>query len=393
MANNEHVAMINQGVDAWNKWREDNRQEIPDLSGINLSSSNLNGADLIQTNLSKANLNEANLGLASLIGANLFKANLNLANLRKADLVGAHLISADLREADLSDAYLITADLGGANLSGAKLNWADMEGVNLAKANLTHANLSYASLHRATLIGADLSEACIRRTDLRESDFTESIFGWTIIVNVSLSDVKGLRSIIHEGPSLIGIETIYNSRGEIPEPFLRGAGVPENFIEYMPQLIRNVPPFYSCFIRYSTKDQEFATRLHSDLQNNGIRCWFAREDIKGGHKLHEQIPEAIRLYDKLLLVLSENSMNSEWVKTEIYHARQYELDSGKRKLFPIALLKFDKIRKWEAFDADVGKDMAREVREYYIPDFSDWKNRDSYKKAFDGLLRDLRAEN
>jgi hypothetical protein len=85
-------------------------------------------------------------------------------------------------------------------------------------------------------------------------------------------------------------------------------------------------------------------------------------------------------------------MNSEWVKTEIYHARRDETRTGKRKLFPIGLTDFSEIQKWKAFDADVGKDMAREVREYYVPDFSDWKNHDSYKKGFDRLLRDLQAE-
>ena len=136
----------------------------------------------------------------------------------------------------------------------------------------------------------------------------------------------------------------------------------------------------------------FAERLHSDLQNRGVRVWFAPEDIKGGRKLHEQIPEAIRLYDKLLLVLSENSMNSEWVKTEIYHARQDEIRDNMRKLFPISLVPFAQIREWQAFDADSGKDMAREIREYFIPDFSNWKNHDDYRSAFDRLMRDLEAK-
>ena len=177
----------------------------------------------------------------------------------------------------------------------------------------------------------------------------------------------------------------------VPEVFLRGCGIPDTFIEYAYSLVGRALEYYSCFISYSTKDQEFAERLHADLQTNGVRCWFAPEDIKGGRKLLEQIPEAIRIYDKLLLVLSENSMNSEWVKTEIYHARQDEIRNNKRKLFPIGLAAFNVIRHWEAFDADVGKDMAREVREYFIPDFSNWKDHNSYKKAFGRLLRDLKA--
>jgi len=150
--------------------------------------------------------------------------------------------------------------------------------------------------------------------------------------------------------------------------------------------------FYSCFISYSTQDQDFADRVHADLQSKGVRCWFAPHDVKGGRKIHEQIDEAIRLYDKLLLILSRNSMKSEWVKTEIAKARKREVRDRGRVLFPIGLTSFDAIREWEAFDADIGKDMAREIREYFIPDFSNWKDQASYQKAFDRLVNDLKAD-
>jgi len=52
---------------------------------------------------------------------------------------------------------------------------------------------------------------------------------------------------------------------------------------------------------------------------------------------------------------------------------------------------FTAIREWECFDADTGKDSAREIREYYIPDFSNWKDDGSYLKAFERLLKDLSA--
>lgn len=61
-------------------------------------------------------------------------------------------------------------------------------------------------------------------------------------------------------------------------------------------------------------------------------------------------------------------------------------------LFPVRLVDFETLRKWECFDADTGKDSAREVREYFVPDFSDWKNHNHYQKAFERLLRDLKAE-
>jgi uncharacterized protein YjbI with pentapeptide repeats len=348
MANEDHIEILKQGVEIWNRWRTDNPGIKPDLAG----------ADLIGVDLTLANLIASNLERANLRTANLTRADLTRANLEWADLMWADLRWANLSGANLTKAYFRLAALSGANLSEAFLHWTEFNGA-----------------------------------ELRGADLNGTILWETIFANVDLAEIKGLENVEHYGPSTIGIDTIYQSRGKIPEVFLRGVGIPDNFIEYMPSLIGEAVQFYSCFISYSTKDQEFAERLHADLQSQGVRCWFAPEDIKGGRKLHEQIPEAIRLYDKLLLVLSENSMNSEWVKTEIYHARQDEIRTGKRKLFPIGLIDFEEIRKWEAFDADVGKDMAREVREYYIPDFSNWKNHDSYKKAFDRLLRDLRAEN
>jgi hypothetical protein len=82
--------------------------------------------------------------------------------------------------------------------------------------------------------------------------------------------------------------------------------------------------FYSCFISYSSKDQEFAERLHADLQNKGVRCWFAPHDMAIGAKIIDAIDEAIRLRDKVLLILSENSVASDWVEEEVTRA----LDAG-----------------------------------------------------------------
>ena len=103
------------------------------------------------------------------------------------------------------------------------------------------------------------------------------------------------------------------------------------------------------------------------------------------------VDEAIRVYDRLLLILSEHSMTSRWVKTEIAHARRKELIQRRRVLFPVGLVIFEKIRPWNLFDADIGDDSAREIREYFIPDFSNWKDQDCYQKGFERLLRDLKT--
>jgi hypothetical protein len=112
-----------------------------------------------------------------------------------------------------------------------------------------------------------------------------------------------------------------------------------------------------------------------------MRVWFAPDDMKGGQKGHEQIDQAIRLHDKLLLVLTKRSMESEWVRTEIRKARRAELKEKRRKLFPIRLVPMKAIKEWECFDADSGKDLAIEIREYHIPDFTKWKNHDAFEKG------------
>ncbi len=148
--------------------------------------------------------------------------------------------------------------------------------------------------------------------------------------------------------------------------------------------------FYSCFISYSHKDSEFASFLNAALRGRGIRVWFAPEEMLPGEKMHTQIKDAIRLFDKLIIILSNNSMNSEWVKTEIRAARKRELEDNRRVIFPIGLAPIEAIKKWECFDADIGKDLAVELREYYIPDLSKWKNPVEFNVQIEKVIKALR---
>ncbi len=356
MANRNHVATLKRSVQAWNQWRAENPEIIP-------------------------NLCDAGLVMAHLVGANLDQATLIGAELSGADLRIASLRYSDLRRADLRE-----ADLRGANVSGADLREADLRCTYFRTANLRSSNLEEADLRGADLTGANLSDARLHKTNLYEAQTAGTIFG-----DSDLTTAKGLDSVSHRGPSTIGIDTIYRSQGMILDPFLRGAGVPDEFISYARSLTANPIEFNSCFISYSSEDQEFAEHLSLGLQNKGVRCWFAPHDARGGRKVHEQIDQAIRVHDRLLLILSGNSMRSEWVKTEIAKARKRELQENRTMLFPLRLVSFDTLRDWECFDADTGKDSAREIREYFIPDFSNWKNHDSYKKQFEELLHALRA--
>jgi uncharacterized protein YjbI with pentapeptide repeats len=318
--------------------------------------------------------------------------NFGRANLQGAILKNARLNEGDFPWADFSFANLTSADLTEARLGTATFRGADLSGANLNRAELIEASFMHATLHGTNLSGANLEGAVFQYADLAGSDLTSASAKHTVFADLDLSTVKGLDAVEHLGPSSIDIGTVYRSKGNIPQPFLRGAGVPEDFITYMKSLAGNRIEYYSCFISYSTKDQEFADRLYADLQNKGVRCWFAPHDIHGGRKIHEQIDEAIRLHDRLLLILSPQSMESEWVKTEIAKARKREVHDNRRVLFPIRLAPFETLRDWECFDADTGKDSAREIREYFVPDFSNWKNHDSYLEALQRLVADLKSQ-
>lgn len=333
MANPEHLAILKRGSEEWNKWREEN---------VN-----------VKPNFREAKLSEADLSRAKLRGAILIAADLSNANLSRANLDGA-----DLSEADLS----------GANLDGAHLSSA-----NLSDANLRQADLSTVNLLGAKLFGTDLRKAELRWAGLRR----------TVFANTDLSGAKGLELCMHHGPSTIGIDTFYRSKGEIPDSFLRGCGVPEQFIAYARSLVGQPIEFYSCFISYSSSDQAFAERLHADMLAKGLRCWFAAEDLKIGDRFQERIEESIRVFDKVMIVLSAASVQSRWVEREVNAALEREDRENRTILFPIRIDN-SIMRAPQPWAADI-----RRTR--HIGDFREWEVHSAYLKSFERLLRDLKA--
>lgn len=329
MANQEHLSILRQGVEVWNRWNSKHYEIKADLSGANLTKADL--SDIILTDV---NLTDADLSEARLVNATLVRTNFARANLSRAELDGASLHQAILWQANLRNAFL----------SGVLINYTDLE----------EANLSYATI-----------------------DLT--IFG-----DVDLRNVKGLKSIRHEGPSIVSTSALIRSQGNIPEIFLRKAGVPDSFIEYSRSLTTNPIEYYTCFISYSSKDQAFTERLYADLQSKGVRCWFAPEDMKIGDKIRSRIDEAIRIHDKLLLVLSKSSVESDWVEKEVETAFEKERLRNKTVLFPIRL-DDTVMTTTQAWAADI-----RRIR--HIGDFRGWKSHDEYQKALDRLFRDLKAE-
>jgi hypothetical protein len=272
----------------------------------------------------------------------------------------------------------ITADLDGANLRDSNLRGADLLGANLGAANLRAANLAWALLAEANLGGADLVWADLRGANLAWADLTKATISYTTFGDNDLSNVKGLETVHHSGPSTIGIDTIYKSKGNIPEVFLRGCGVPEDFIVYMKSLVGKPIEFYSCFISYSSKDDDFAQRLYADLQAKNVRCWKFDENAKWGEPVWGEIDRSIRLYDKLVVICSENSLQSQPVIREIERALQREDREKKNILFPVRIDDY----LFEEWDHPRKADVVSKT----VGDFRGWKNMEDYSKAFKRFL-------
>lgn len=180
MANDEHLAILKQGVEAWNEWWRD-PSIMPDLRGADLT-----GAALSDVRLSGADLREADLRGAELAWAALSFVKLGGADLREATLSNAYLRQSDLRGADLRGALLADADLSLADLGGTDLRGADLGGAFLRDADLTRADLS----------GADLSEATLVRTDLRHAVLTGCCVYGISAWDLQLQNVKDQSGLV-----------------------------------------------------------------------------------------------------------------------------------------------------------------------------------------------------
>lgn len=366
MANPEHLKILKQGVEVWNKWRQENTEIRPDF----------NGADL-----TKAVLCEANLWNADLRGANLTKASLIGAKLSRADLS-----RANISEANLSDTNLKGADLRGANLHRSHFDYADLKGANLKGANLSEAIFFLVNLTTAELCGAK---------------FSKVILGGTVFSSVNLSAVDGLDDTLHIEASTVGTDTLQNFKGKISEAFLRGCGLSDWEIEsaklYNPDLSNQeideilyrmhdlrasqalqISPL---FISYSHADSEFVDAIEEQLNDKGIRFWRDIHKMKVG-RVEKQIDDAIRHHPTVLVVLSRNSIKSDWVEHEVRTARALEKNLGRDVLCPVALDNTWETARWPTR-------IIEQLMEYNILDFSDWQDEDKFSRQFRKLIDGL----
>lgn len=336
----------------------------------------------------------ATIGPALLrLGVSTWNTVQSLPFLRFRNFQEAFLLRADLRGADLR----------GADFRGASLHAANFRGANLEEANFFGANLLGVDFRGANLEGADFTAVAFIQSKLEEANFARARLHETSFSNVNLSSTKGLDHCLHSGPCSFDHRTFAQSN-DVPIEFWQGCGLSDWQIEaaklshpgltqddvvsitYEVARLRGEQPIQllSPFICYSSHDDDFAKKLYDRLQSNGVRCWFAPEDMKIGDRFRNQVDEAIHIHDKLLLVLSEHSVASRWVEKEVETALEKEDEIGEAVIFPIKLDKAVDGKKM-GWAADIR-------RSRHIGDFTNWEDDTAFGTAFERVLRDLRAD-
>ena len=296
-----------------------------------------------------------------------------------------------LVEADLSGADLFEADLGGSACNNAKFVEA-----KLGYASLRNTHFILADLRRSDLAGVDLREA-----ELDGADLSGAEAGWTAFADVDLSTVKGLDTVTHAAPSTIGVDTLLKSHGQIPESFLRGCGLNDWQIEaaklHRPDLpndelgdiiyrihdlrARQAIQINPLFISSSHTDARFVVQLERYFVEDGILFWRDVRHATAG-RLEKQIDRAIRLNPTVLLILSESSVESDWVEHEARLARKLEKELGRDVLCPVALDGSWKECRWP-------ERLREQIEEYNILDFSEWRDGTAFDRMYRRLVEGL----
>ncbi len=452
MANIEHLKILNQGVKKWNEWRKTNDDIRPDLSYSDLSGKILKDVQLYNVNLSHAILNraylnganlfEADLSHASLKGVNLREAILCRANLNNADLsiveiygpdfyamtdiVGADLSNATFKDANLSEAQMTRSDLTKTDFSRAKLHGAnfnnstlyktvfrgaDLSNTNHKKTDFSGSYLEEVDFYGANLENADFFRARIARSNLEKANIRNILLGYTGIDDVDLREIKGLDKINHGAPSTISNKTFIKSEGNISQEFLKGVGLSDWEIEtinlyklrltpdqitdiaYKVVELKNDSPIllFPVFLSHSGEDKVFARKLFDGLQKRNVRCWLDEKETKPGDRIIRIIDQAIKHYDKLLLICSEKSLTSWWVERELERIllKEKEYNKGKKEedkvnlIIPITIDDYI-FKEWDS-------PWKVEVKRYIIGDFRTWKDNENFQKSLDQLVDGLKV--
>jgi hypothetical protein len=275
--------------------------------------------------LDAADLRDALVDGCNLRGASLESVQASGSSFTRADLTLAQLRGSDFRSANLSEALLTDANLCGANFERAALDDADLIGAELAGASFRSAGLRGANLRDAHLDGADFSDAR---------------FAFTVLAASDLSRARGLESVIHEGPSTVGIDAFLLSRGEIADAFLSGIGLSPLTIEYLKAVAAAEEGMLvgdALFLLFSDADRARARRIRAYLRMHRHQAWYWQQlgELTGQH--NPGLKHRVRFHDRLIVLCSAACANDRGIDEPLARALDLEKVERRRIVFAVRL--------------------------------------------------------
>jgi len=328
------LQLLGRGVLEFNEWRRSYPAEPvvlkgADLHGRNLRGANLSEADLSSTNLTCARLDEADLTRANLEHATLIDSHASRLTINATSFLGADLSRAILaRSCGSSMPPVVGAAISKQQtltFKNCRLRGADLDNAVFRSADFSRADMSHASI-RGTLF-----EQC----SLSNVSFADTVLGGSVFVDSNLSTAENLPQAFHRGPSLLDQKTLRTLIGTGSNEFLRKCGLTKFEMLtarlFEPSLLageitdiayeiceaRMSSPIQtrSVFISYSHHDRVFVEHLERYFVASNISFWRDAHDLTAG-RLESQIDLAIRLNPVVILILSANSIASDWVEWE-----------------------------------------------------------------------------
>jgi hypothetical protein len=336
-----------------------------------------------------------------LSGIQMIAEDLSGIDFSSGNIGAGGLCTSDLTGADFRNARLSGCDLSYADLASANLRGADLRGSILSAANLYTALLESANMEGTILKGANLISAEMQSVKINGADFEGAQLGLTSLGGVDLSGAINLDLATHFRPSAISSETMrmtaagLTSKTELERRgifrFLSNSGVDDELLNVVRSWIGSPIEFHSVFLSHSSLDKVFARKLYSDLRSVGVSSWFDEKQIFPGDNILDHLDQGIKVWDKLLLVCSVNSLSPKtgwWVEQELERSLAKERESRRTgrtgsTLIPITLDDY-------IFDAWNSRFKAS-VIDKHVGDFRGWLSPKDYAIAFERLRSSLDA--
>ncbi len=357
MTKDEILNLFNSGEKNWNDWRL-SRTNYIDFSGIDFSNRDFSNYNLSYLVFKKTNFNFSNLSCTNISNSIIIESNFVSCNFRHSALNGSRIESCNLNSSDLSDC------------------------------NLDCSYLIYSTFNCAILCNSSFLRSVFLENSINDAFLGNSRFGNTSLMRLDMSVTNGLDEIQFTGQCNIDFHTLQKSK--FSKTFLFKSGLPQNYINYLPDFIEPEGiRLFPCFLSHSSKDKVFARKLYDALSAKGVLVWFDEKSLKPGDHLETSISKGISMYDKAILICSENSLNSWWVNREldrVLDKEHFYYKSSIEKKHILIPVKIDQyIHTWE-------NSRKSDIEKYVIGDFINWNETGQFNKAVDLLIEALNVD-